>query len=108
MKYFLGFVVWCSLAVACGSGSVCGGDCTDAGVKGDVANDVVTTDAPADVSTDVATKDGGLQSGAPCDLQNDQCATGLKCCTEPTHIPDASTHDICAPVQDGGICPMYP
>jgi hypothetical protein len=107
MKHFLGFVIWSAGIVACGTGTPpCNGDCTDAGVKGGDATTDAITDSPADVTT---TKDGGgLQSGDSCDLQNDQCASGLKCCTEPTHIPDASTHDICAPIQEGGVCPMYP
>jgi len=52
-----------------------------------------TIDAPA-----------GLGSGAACDTTNDQCTTGLKCCTQPTQPP----HAICvAPTSSGG-CPLVP
>ena len=84
-----------------------GGFCNEGICPKDAAADGAS-DAAADVVSSDSSPDGGLQSGDSCDLQNDQCAPGLKCCTEPTHIVDASTHDICAPIQDGGTCPMYP
>jgi hypothetical protein len=52
--------------------------------------------------------DGGLLgSGATCDLSNDQCAAGLKCCSEPTHMQPPS-HDICVTPQMDGTCPQFP
>ncbi len=78
------------------------GDCTGDG--GDAAADAMT-DAAAEAS---GGKDGGLGQGAPCDLQDDLCGSGLKCCAEPTHMLDASTQDICVPPEDGGVCPQYP
>ncbi len=50
---------------------------------------------------------GGLQQGDTCDLNNDQCGSGLKCCSEPTHM-NPPTHDICVPPDSNGTCPAYP
>ncbi len=96
----------CGCGTACqGHGGVCNsGECTPDAGGADAA-----TDAPVDAPSDVVTSnDGGLGQGSLCDLQKDMCGAGLKCCSEPTHIPDASTHDICVPPEDGGICPAYP
>lgn len=51
--------------------------------------------------------DGGLGSGATCDLANDHCNAGLKCCSEPTHMQPPS-HDICVTPQMDGTCPQFP
>lgn len=53
------------------------------------------------------TSHGDLQQGATCDPQNDQCADKLKCCAEPTHMPDASSYVSCVPSTDN-TCPLYP
>ncbi len=51
--------------------------------------------------------DGGLAQGAICDPQDDKCATGLKCCSEPTHMQPPS-QNICVTPQTDGTCPMFP
>ncbi|HEX4449489.1 MAG TPA: hypothetical protein VH143_01410 [Kofleriaceae bacterium] len=53
-----------------------------------------------------STVDGpaGLGSGAACDISNDQCAAGLKCCTEPPQPP----HTVCSVPTGSGTCPLLP
>jgi hypothetical protein len=61
-------------------------------------------------SSDGAPKDapgGEAGQGQMCDIQNDNCGPGLKCCTEPTHM-QPPTHDICVPPESNGTCPKYP
>ena len=56
-------------------------------------------------SADTAKGEAG--QGDMCDLQNDMCGAGLKCCSEPTHM-QPPTHNICVPPTSNGTCPMYP
>ncbi len=95
-RLFLLFVL-----TACGGTTTTG---TDAGV--DSGNDSATIN---DASTDSATSggDGGLGAGEFCDPQNNQCRSGLLCCSEPTHMADAMTAYFCEkPVNNG--CPLLP
>lgn len=73
---------------------------TDSSMNGDSGT---SSDAPADT----AKGEGGLVQGQECDLKNDLCGPGLKCCSEPTHM-QPPTHDICVPPQQNGTCPLYP
>ena len=96
---------------ACG-GTTNGGDggppdaAGDSTTTSDAANGTDASDASnnGDVSTG---GDGGLQVGDTCDPNNNQCASGLLCCSEPTHIPDASTAYLCEKPVNGG-CPKFP
>jgi hypothetical protein len=105
------------VVAACGGGTTTD---TDAGNTGDAGNDVVAKDAapsdgaPSDAaatdssSNDGATTgDGGLGTGDTCDPQNNQCSSGLLCCSEPTHNGDAATGFFCEkPINNG--CPLLP
>jgi hypothetical protein len=56
--------------------------------------------------------DSGTGSGdadqLPCDPNNPAtCATGHKCCSEPTHKTPPTIYE-CVPPQANGSCPMYP
>ena len=132
MRRFLGFVVWASGIVLVsvpivgavgeiGCGGCYGKSClcpdgtTQPTTNGPCGCGVACeghntppSDASTDASTDASSEGGGLGQGSLCNIQNDKCGSGLKCCTEPTHIPDASTNDICVPPEDGGVCPAYP
>jgi hypothetical protein len=97
--------------------SGCGDSTTtsDAG-KSDAGSDVVTTsDAGNDVvttndgSTDAGGGEGGLQQGDVCDPQNNQCASAMLCCSEPTHNFDGGPLSAywCEPPSNGQ-CPKLP
>ena len=76
---------------------------TDAGKK-DGAPEAAVGDA---ATQDVAVGDSGLGAGEICDPQNNECATGLLCCQEPTHLQDASVAYFCEkPVNKS--CPLLP
>jgi hypothetical protein len=55
-------------------------------------------------SKSAADGSAGLGSGAACDTSDDQCATGLKCCTQPTQPPHAN----CVLPTSTGTCPLVP
>ena len=107
----LGILVAASFVYALGAcGSSTTGD--DAG-GGDATTDASGSDATgADGGTDSAPADsgggdGGLASGDPCDLQNDQCGPGLKCCGGGAQLGDGGTGH-CIPTPDSGKCPLIP
>jgi hypothetical protein len=85
-----------------GGGSDAASDATsssDSSTSGDASDAGTSTDSPAG--------DGGLQVGDTCDPNNNLCAAGLLCCSEPTHMVDSSTAYFCEkPVNKG--CPMLP
>ena len=104
-----------TMLLACGdstSGNEAGGDAANDSASNDSAtSDATTNDAGADAApTDSgaeAAADGGLKSGDPCDLQNDQCGGGLKCCGGGAQILDAGQGH-CIPPTDAGTCPAIP
>ncbi len=109
MKYLSVFVFGC--AVACGSGTTDGDAGLDAGADGSTKDAMWQTDGAmnndAASSDSGATGDGGLTAGEICDPNNNECATGLMCCSEPTHMVDAATAFFCEkPVNKG--CPLNP
>ncbi len=95
----------------------CGGSDTtgnDSGTDGS-ANDATVNDASSDGTVSDATKDapvtdgggGHLDAGATCDMKNDQCDPGLKCCAGGAIQPDASVGHCTVPT-DAGTCPLVP
>lgn len=106
-RFFLVFVL-----AACGGGTTTGNDAGtgDAGSDATQSKDSSSTDSSSsDSSTDVTTGgDGGLGVGDTCDPNNNQCQTGLLCCSEPIHGSDAATSGyFCEkPVNKG--CPLLP
>ena len=110
-RIFLLFVL-----AACGGGSTTD---DDAGNTNDSGNDVTSANdssSPNDSSSSsdvVTTSDAGFGDGSigpnqECDPNNNQCNPTLLCCSEPTHIPDASTHYVCEPPDKNNQCPKLP
>ncbi len=97
--------------VGCGGDTTTGNDggpdaSNDATTNGDASNDATITDS----STDAPSKDGGggnLDAGATCDLKNDQCGPGLKCCAGGAVQVDGGVGHCVVPT-DGGTCPLVP
>jgi len=119
----------------CGSSSS-GSTAADASTDGSVGSDGSSQDdsaaagdgsSPDDGATvaDVSVADsgggdsgGGSDSGTgtgtgdanqtPCDPNDPStCATGAKCCSEPTHMNPPTVYE-CVPPEANGACPMYP
>jgi hypothetical protein len=102
------FLVFPMVLAACGGGSP--GD--DAGGP-DASTDATAADAgssdgspDADAASDAA-QDAGLGAGELCDLNNDQCGPGLKCCAGGAVSLDGGTGH-CLAVNDAGKCPPIP
>ena len=106
-------IVLLFLVVACGGGTTTGNDAGgDSGQSDGSTSDAASDgagDAVADSPANDATSggDSGLGAGELCDPQNNECQSGLLCCSEPTHLADASTAYFCEkPVNNG--CPLFP
>jgi hypothetical protein len=68
----------------------------------DGSDDVTSNDGPIDAPTS-----GDAGAGSKCNPMDDLCQPGLLCCSEPTHIGDASTGFFCE-IPFMGKCPLLP
>ncbi len=101
-------------AVACGDSSSTGDDGGTPEASIDAATDTTPGDAASDggssgdATADAPSDAGGtLDAGDTCELKNDQCGPGLKCCGGGAVTPDAGTGHCVVPT-DGGTCPLVP
>ena len=112
-SYLLALPLLFLVPISCGT-STSGGDAggSDGSTDSSTPNDGGPVDASKDGATDASStdggsKDGGLGAGDPCDPNDDQCGSGLKCCGGGAQLPDAN-NDHCVTPTDAGTCPLVP
>jgi len=111
MRSFLllsAFFIACSSTTTGDDGGTPDGSSPDSSTKDGSATDGSPSDGSA---TDGSPSDGGggkLDAGDTCDLNDDQCGPGLKCCHGGATTLDGGNTGSCIPPTDAGTCPLVP
>ena len=110
MRSFLllsAFFIACSSGTTGDDGGTPDGSSPDSSTK----DGAVTDGSPSDGSaTDGSPTDGGgkLDAGDTCNLNDDQCGPGLKCCHGGANTLDGGNTGTCITPTDAGTCPLVP